>query len=666
MSSNPNSNFIPYGQFFVCQKDLFVSSCEDRLFTFLFNEYLRGFRAGNVQPYKGSLNHLANTLHLSRNVVRGFLKKLDEIGAGSLSQNRMTVEFSLDANYILGVLKLIWENRADKEVTADIISAFWAGDRRSLRNHGLSSANNIDFDLAGNPNIECSSTWSKRTSCDNLEQKDNLNSQSPTDKQDTNSTWNKRTSCSEIKSELVLLDQVGDLIDWSEIDKLLKIQDLLNINLEQKDNLPPQLDLKGQVKNDNLEQKDKLEMLKNINWQFLSFAAQVVIEALGEKGVQLVLLDQPTCPFRSSNLSFCSNYNKYIIKKEESNERSEAQGIERSEIQYIGGEENFEAVEESEEEISERSKRRRQRKEANLPKEVQLRRKRENLQKFSEEEVDEIIEDLNNCLDSPTKIFINRFWNYMAVDFSQPENEEDDDEGLPAVDITGEAIPASFIKRYMESAYEDTLSLLKDKRFSPDDEELPVVDTEFTPEEVQLIMGWEQYSSKGSSFFTVTKTNFFNPRQSLGEEQKINSRSRRSRTPEDNADREDDFQYVQKINILGETDEGFDQLTPIEAFIYYFCQDCLIQDENHRIIDRQRAQLCVKGEDDVRRGLLEQGLKLEDFSDICCTSIPRDLKETDLRPRMFSADKIRRANKKHGFTSIIDQTSLEELLEKSS
>lgn len=342
--------------------------------------------------------------------------------------------------------------------------------------------------------------------------------------------------------------------------------------------------------------------------------------------------------------------NNNINKKEEYNERSEA-------LVDIGGM----GEEDSDEEIAERSKKRRQRKEANLPKEVQLRRKRENLQKFSEEEINEIIEDLNNCLDSPAKIFINRFWNYMAVDFSQPENEEYDDEELSAVDITGEAIPASFIKRYMESAYEDTLSLLKEKRLSPDDEELPVVDAEFTPEDVQLIMGWEQYHSKGAEYFTATKTEFYNPQQSLEEEPKANCRSRRSNS-EDNSEREDDFQSVQKINILGDTDEGFDQLTPIEAFIYYFCQDCLIQDESHRITDRQRAQLCVKGEDDVRRGLLEQGLKLEDFSDICCTSVPRNLKETDLRPRMFSADKIRRANKKHGFTSVIDEKKLEDLL----
>lgn len=342
--------------------------------------------------------------------------------------------------------------------------------------------------------------------------------------------------------------------------------------------------------------------------------------------------------------------NNNINKKEEYNERSEA-------LVDIGGM----GEEDSDEEIAEKSKKRRQRKETNLPKEVQLRRKRENLQKFSEEEIDEIIEDLNNCLDSPAKIFINRLWNYMAVDFSQPENEEDDDEELSSVDITEEAIPASFIKRYMESAYEDTLSLLKEKRLSPDDEELPVVDAEFTPEDVQLIMGWEQYRSKGAEYFTATKTEFYNPQQSLEEKPKANCRSRRSNS-EDNSEREDDFQYVQKINILGDTDEGFDQLTPIEAFIYYFCQDCLIQDDNHRITDRQRAQLCVKGEDDVRRGLLEQGLKLEDFSDICCTSVPRDLKETNLRPRMFSADKIRRANKKHGFTSVIDEKKLEDLL----
>ena len=345
--------------------------------------------------------------------------------------------------------------------------------------------------------------------------------------------------------------------------------------------------------------------------------------------------------------------NNNIEKKEYYNERSEA---------LVDREGGMGEEEDSDEEIAERSKRRRQRKEANLPKDVQLRRKRENLQKFTEEEVDEIIEDLNNCLDSPAKIFINRFWNYMAVDFSQPENEEDDDIEISAVDITGEAIPASFIKRYMESAYDDTLSLLQEKRLTPDSDELPVVDAEFTPKDVQLIMGWEQYSSKGANYFTVTKTEFYNPQKPLGDAPVVNSRSRRTKNSESNSDREDDFQYVQKINILGDTDEGFNQLTPVEAFIYYFCQDCLIQDENHRISDRKRAQLCVKGEDDVRRGLLEQGLKLEDFSDICCTSIPRDLKETNLRPRMFSAEKIRRVNKKYGFTSIIDKNNLNEML----
>ena len=90
--------------------------------------------------------------------------------------------------------------------------------------------------------------------------------------------------------------------------------------------------------------------------------------------------------------------NNNINKKEEYNERSEA-------LVDIGGM----GEEDSDEEIAERSKKRRQRKEANLPKEVQLRRKRENLQKFSEEEINEIIEDLNNCLDSPAKIFINSF-----------------------------------------------------------------------------------------------------------------------------------------------------------------------------------------------------------------------------------------------------------------
>ncbi len=628
----------PYGQHYRAVQRLLRNSIQNDIFMYLLDEHLCLLRKGIVSPaIVTTTSIIAEGAGVNRGIVAPNIKKLEELGL-VVKQGKA---YYVCVNYLDSVVTL-FNSMSTLEEKQRVGVAFRNNDRQLLSQLGLKPTTEGNEHLLG---LRGSILSTSEQNCSNVDK-------TPSEEMST-----CRQSCSHV-------DKISDpnsILSTCEqkcldVDKTAHISTKLLTFEHYCANVravfptkPDFLCLFLGVLFTSEQKKEAITVADLIYAPETSDSSLSDLEKMSTCNHFIL----STC---RQNCSDVSNRNKEEEnKKEVYNERSEA-------LVEKGGM----GEEDSDEEIAERSKKRRQRKEANLPKEVQLRRKRENLQKFSEEEVNEIIENLNNCLDSPAKIFINRFWNYMAVDFSQPENEEDDDEGLPAVDITGEAIPASFIKRYMESAYEDTLSLLKDKRLSPDDEELPVVDAEFTPEEVQLIMGWEQYSSKGSSFFTVTKTNFFNPRQSLGEEQKINSRSRRSRTPEDNADREDDFQYVQKINILGETDEGFDQLTPIEAFIYYFCQDCLIQDENHRIIDRQRAQLCVKGEDDVRRGLLEQGLKLEDFSDICCTSIPRDLKETDLRPRMFSADKIRRANKKHGFTSIIDQTSLEELLEKSS
>lgn len=605
----------PYGQHYRAVQRLLRNSIQNDIFMYLLDEHLCLLRKGIASPViVTTTSIIAEGAGVNRGIVAPNIKKLEDLGL-IIKQGKA---YYVCINYLDSVVTL-FNSMSTLEEKQRVGVAFRDNDRQLLSQLGLKPTTEGNEHLLG---LRGSILSTCRQSCSDIDKISVPNSVLSTCEQkclDVDKTAHISTKlltfehyCSNVravfptKSDFLYLF-LGVLSTSEQKEEAITVADLI---------YTPETSDSG---------LSDLEKMSTCNHFILS-----------------------TCRQSCSDVS---NRNKEEEnKKEVYNERSEA----LVDIGGLGGED-------SDEEIAERSKKRRQRKEANLPKEVQLRRKRENLQKFSEEEVDEIIEDLNNCLDSPAKIFINRFWNYMAVDFSQLENEEDDEEELSAKDITGEAIPASFIKRYMESAYEDTLSLLKEKRHSPDDEELPVVDAEFTPEDVQLIMGWEQYRSKGAEYFTATKTEFYNPQQSLEEEPKANCRSRRSNS-EDNSEREDDFQYVQKINILGDTDEGFDQFTPIEAFIYYFCQDCLIQDENHRISDRQRAQLCVKGEDDVRRGLLEQGLKLEDFSDICCTSVPRDLKETDLRPRMFSADKIRRANKKHGFTSVIDEKKLEDLL----
>lgn len=623
----------PYGQHYRAAQRLLRNSIQNDIFMYLLDEHLCLLRKGIASPaIVTTTSIIAEGAGVNRGIVAPNIKKLEELGL-VIKQGKA---YYVCVNYLDSVVTL-FNSMSTLEEKQRVGAAFRDNNRQLLSQLGLKPTTEGNEHLLG---LRGSILSTSEQNCSHVDK-------IPSEEMST-----CKQSCSHIdkisdpNSNLSICEQ-----KCLDVDKTAHISTKLLTFEHYCSNVRAMFPTKSDflclflgVLSTSEQKEDAITVADLIYAPETSDSSLSDLEKMSICNHFILSTCRQSC-------SDVSNRNKEEEnKKEVYNERSEA----LVDIGGLGGED-------SDEEIAERSKKRRQRKEANLPKEVQLRRKRENLQKFSEEEVDEIIENLNNCLDSPAKIFINRFWNYMAVDFSQPENEEDDDEELLAVDITGEAIPASFIKRYMESAYEDTLSLLTEKRLSPDDEELPVVDAEFTPEDVQLIMGWEQYRSKGTEYFTATKTEFYNPQQSLADDHKANSRSRRSNSA-DNTEREDDFQYVQKINILGDTDEGFDQLTPIEAFIYYFCQDCLIQDESHRITDRQRAQLCVKGEDDVRRGLLEQGLKLEDFSDICCTSVPRDLKETDLRPRMFSADKIRRANKKHSFTSVVDEKNLEDLL----
>ena len=286
------------------------------------------------------------------------------------------------------------------------------------------------------------------------------------------------------------------------------------------------------------------------------------------------------------------------------------------------------------------------------------------LNKFSIEEVDEIIRDFSSCLESPAKIFINRFWTALA-DGLQETSEEDED--FNPDNIVGEAISASYLQQCLIQATEETQDILTNKRLSPDDELLNIPDWELSSEDMKVIMGWKQFTSyKGGSYFQITKENFYNPQSPIDTPDSSHKRGRRTHTQADRDKRSDDFQYCQKINLIGDTEGGMETLTPIEQFIYYFQDQYLVIDpETLLATDTKISQIGYQVQDWMTHKLVSLGLDKNDYLQV----IFSDRKNSDggykVITRMFSADKIRAFNKAHKTSSIVDDTRIEDFFEEA-
>lgn len=287
------------------------------------------------------------------------------------------------------------------------------------------------------------------------------------------------------------------------------------------------------------------------------------------------------------------------------------------------------------------------------------------LNKFSTEEVDEIIKDFGSCLESPATIFINRFWTAL-VDGLQEASEEDEEDFNPD-SIVGEAISATYLQQCLVQATEETQDILSNKRLSPDDELLDIPDWELSSEDVKVIMGWKQFTPyKGGSYFQITKDNFYNPQSPIEAPVSSHKRGRRTHTQEDRDKRTDDFQYCQKINLIGDTEGGMETLTPIEQFIYHFQDQYLVIDPDTLLAtDTKVSQIGYQVQDWMTHQLVSLGLDKNDYLQV----IFSDRKNSDggykIITRMFSADKIRAFNKAHRVSSIVDDTKVEDFFEEA-
>ena len=269
---------------------------------------------------------------------------------------------------------------------------------------------------------------------------------------------------------------------------------------------------------------------------------------------------------------------------------------------------------------------------------------------FPVNEVEEYISDIRNCLDRPDKIYINQVWEIAHECFDQEAIlDEDGKEVIPAntnlenVSIARERL----MKDILLPAFDQTQAIIEAGSVTVNGEDFPVTATIDNPDDFGNIIDWELVTIlDGDNYVISTKR----VRNIYGEQiAQLPPRSvKRDK-------REDDMGYMQKIILIGDDDARYSQLTPVELVIYNFLNENFkigelgeVEEPKHAFINRTTlAAFYVDAKD--------KGVTESDFLSVLSKDKPDGTGSLNMRQRMFSADKIRKWNRLHTATSIIDE-----------
>ena len=269
---------------------------------------------------------------------------------------------------------------------------------------------------------------------------------------------------------------------------------------------------------------------------------------------------------------------------------------------------------------------------------------------FPVNEVEEYISDIRNCLDRPDKIYINQVWEIAHECFDQEAiTDEDGKEILPAdtnlenVSIARERL----MKDILLPAFDQTQAIIEAGSITVNGEDFPVTATIDNPDDFGNIIDWELVTIlDGDNYVISTKR----VRNIYGEQiAQLPPRSvKRDK-------REDDMGYMQKIILIGDDDARYSQLTPVELVIYNFLNENFkigelgeVDEPKHVFINRTTlAAFYVDAKD--------KGVTESDFLSVLSKDKPDGTGSLNLRQRMFSADKIRKWNRLHTLSSIVDE-----------
>lgn len=284
----------------------------------------------------------------------------------------------------------------------------------------------------------------------------------------------------------------------------------------------------------------------------------------------------------------------------------------------------------------------------------QLYKKKQRLPYFPASTVNEITSDIRNCLDRADKIFIHQVWSILHDMFDQDEYADEDGNMIPASnDVENSAIVKERLEKdIMFPALEETIGILERGTVELNGEELEVTAEKIPEEYYNLIIGWETRTILGGESYIVSSARIHDIYAEQISESPANVKTKRG----NDAGRDDDYSYMQKIVKIGTDDSMYEKLTPIELAAYnllaeyfQFSDDGEIVEPLESFLSEREFRIFIA---DIRRG--HPHVTKEDLVSVIFNN-KLDDGGVSLRNRMFSAQKIRNWNAKHGYASIVDE-----------
>ena len=290
---------------------------------------------------------------------------------------------------------------------------------------------------------------------------------------------------------------------------------------------------------------------------------------------------------------------------------------------------------------------------------------------FPANEIENIIRNIESCLDRPDKLFINRFWDIVfeseieTDEDLKKDDKEDGDEERSVKDIFDDMegwkidCYSNVTANYLRQAYDEVQEAFDKGYIETENKRLTVNFKEMLPpESVEIILGFEIYRNAGRSYYIISAKMIRDITRALPELVDVSKLTREERSKK----KRDDLLYLQKIISMAMYDDEYEKLTPVEKEVYLFM-------DKFFIIDFDKVNWEPNDETQIITSVNSSSIRPNNLSFFmskmsCCTesefidltTMGRDDcgNHEISQKRVFYADKIRDLNAMRGFESVVD------------
>ena len=599
MNANNDIQTIPYSHHFRCFPQMIGSVANQAVFMYLMDEYICRLRTGKPTTFNISVNEIAQKRNIHRNTVSKSLGELEVMKLITVSDKTVTIHSNRFVSLVRAFHSLSSTN--DKK---DFIEFLKTGNYAKLSVLGYRENSDGDESLisqSGNL-LDCTNMYNPVQIC-------------------TTSNENLKQNCTNMYNLVQICTTILNDIRGKILEKYSKREFIIEFNDKLSDSLS----------------EEQFEYIVNIIFnnstpQNIVFGPELFIFLHCWHCTNMY---NPLHKFVQDPVQICTTVNKEININKNSEDENLKEEIEEEKEE----EENENDNEDFQVNLSLMN---------NALSGYKQDRKRQSLPFFPAKEIEEYVSDIRNCLDRADKIYINQVWEISHELYDMDAIYDDDGtEIAPASDsIENVGVPEErLMKDILLPAFDRTQEIIEAGKIEVNGEEYNITATIESPEDFENIIDWETVALPDGINYIISSRRV---RNIFGEQvMKVSGRPTREECA-------DSMEYMKRIVMLGDDDDRYTQLTPIELAIYNFLGDHFIIDDSGAVVEPKYRNI---GCTDLRlcyHELKQKGLSKDDFISVLSVDKPDIHECLNLRPCMFRAGKIRQWNQLHSYSSVID------------